>query len=129
MQQTLHGSGCGSVGREVASNSRGPRFKSSHRQKFINIEHLYTVNCVLKRQKEKEKEAGNGTFLKKTLHGINLFLRQFLRRFLLVFVFLFLDDGGGGIRFHSENFTLLQNMFLFGRISLDFVQSTLQLEL
>ena len=28
-----------------------PRFESSHQQKFINIEHLYTVNCVLKRQK------------------------------------------------------------------------------
>ena len=45
------GSGCGSVGRAVASNTRGPRFESSHRQKFINIEHLYTVNCVLKRRK------------------------------------------------------------------------------
>ena len=29
------GSGCGSVGRVVGSNSRGPRFESSHRQKFI----------------------------------------------------------------------------------------------
>ena len=45
------GSGCGSVGRAVASNTRGPRFESSHRQKFINIEHLYTVNCVLKKRK------------------------------------------------------------------------------
>ena len=26
------GSGCGSVGRAVASNPRGPRFESSHRQ-------------------------------------------------------------------------------------------------
>ena len=32
------GSGCGLVGRAVASNSRGPRFESSLRQKFI--EHL-----------------------------------------------------------------------------------------
>ena len=45
------GSGCGSVGRAVASDTRGPRFKSSHRQKFIYIEHLLTVNCVLKRRK------------------------------------------------------------------------------
>ena len=44
-------SGCGSVGRAVASDIRGPRFESSHRQKIINIEHLYTVNCVLKRRK------------------------------------------------------------------------------
>ena len=29
------GSGCGLVGRAVASNSRGPRFESSHRQTFI----------------------------------------------------------------------------------------------
>ena len=60
------GSGCGSVGRAVASDTRGPRFESSHRQKFINIEQLlYAVNCVLKRRKIKEKEAGNGPFLKK----------------------------------------------------------------
>ena len=25
--------------------------ESSHWQKFINIEHLYTVNCVLKKRK------------------------------------------------------------------------------
>jgi len=31
----LWGSGGGSVGRAVASNSRGPRFESSHQQKFI----------------------------------------------------------------------------------------------
>ena len=48
--QTL-GSGCGSVGRAVASDTRGPRFKSSHWQKFIYIEHLFPVNCVLKRRK------------------------------------------------------------------------------
>ena len=45
------GSGCGSVGRAVTSDTRGPRFKSSHWQKCINIEHLFTVNCVLKRRK------------------------------------------------------------------------------
>ena len=27
--------GCGSVGRVVDSDSRGPQFKSSHRQKFM----------------------------------------------------------------------------------------------
>ena len=42
---------CGLVDRAVASNTRGPWFESSHRQKFIYIEHLFTVNCVLKRQK------------------------------------------------------------------------------
>ena len=45
------GSGCGSVGRAVASDTRGPQFESSHRQKFIYVEHLFTVNFVLKRRK------------------------------------------------------------------------------
>ena len=37
------GGGCGSVGRAVVSDTRGPWFESSHR---IFIEHLFTVNCV-----------------------------------------------------------------------------------
>ena len=40
------GSGCGSVGRAVASNTKGLRFESSHRQKFkylLNICLLSTV--------------------------------------------------------------------------------------
>ena len=45
------GSGCGSVGRAVASDTRDPRFESIHRQKFIYIKNLFTVNCVLIRQK------------------------------------------------------------------------------
>ena len=45
------GSGCGAVGRAVAYDTRSPRFEYSHWQKFINIKHLYTVNCVLKRRK------------------------------------------------------------------------------
>ena len=45
------GSGCGSVGRVVASDTRGPRFESRHWEKIIYIKHLCTVNCVLKRQK------------------------------------------------------------------------------
>ena len=41
---------CCFVGRAVASDYRGPRFESSHRPNFIYIEHLFTVNYVLKRQ-------------------------------------------------------------------------------
>ena len=37
------GSGCGSVGRVVASDIRGPRFESSHQQVFIM--NIFTVNC------------------------------------------------------------------------------------
>ena len=57
------GSGCGSVGRAVASDPRGPRFKSRHRQIFI--EHLFSVNfIVMKRQKIKER-GQEWPFLKK----------------------------------------------------------------
>ena len=48
------GSGCGSVGRAVASDAISPRFKSSHRQTF-------TSDCIEK----KKKEAGDGPFLEK----------------------------------------------------------------
>ena len=53
-------SGCGSVGRVVDSNSRGPQFKSSHRQKF-----MWNVYCQLYwKDANKEKEAGICQFLK-----------------------------------------------------------------
>ena len=54
-------SGFGSVGRAVASDTRGPRFKSSHRRNCINI---LTNNCIEK-TKIKKKEAGIGTILRK----------------------------------------------------------------
>ena len=40
---TILGSGCGAVGRAVASNTRGPGFESSHRQLLLNIYLLLTV--------------------------------------------------------------------------------------
>ena len=53
------GSGCGSVGRAVASDSRGPRFKFGHQQNFI-----WNIYCQLFwKDENKEKEAGNGPFL------------------------------------------------------------------
>ena len=51
------GSGCGAVGRTVASETRGPRFESSHRQLLLNI---YLLLTVCRKDKNKEKEAGNG---------------------------------------------------------------------
>ena len=54
------GSGCGSVVGTVASNTRGPRFDSSHWQNFY-FEHLHSANCIEK-TKIKQKEAGNGLF-------------------------------------------------------------------
>ena len=54
------GSGCGSVGRAVASDTRDPQFESSHRKAFIK--HLFTVNCVVK-TKIKKKRPGMAYFL------------------------------------------------------------------
>ena len=42
------GSGCGSVGKAVTSDTRGPRFESHHRKSFI--EHC-KLSTVLKRRK------------------------------------------------------------------------------
>ena len=59
-QYLLKGSGCGVVARAVASNTRGPRFESSHRQLLLNIYLLLTA-C-----RKDEKEAGNGPFFNNT---------------------------------------------------------------
>ena len=56
------GSG-GSVGRAVASDTRGPRFESSNRRNFIM--NMFTVNCW--KDENKEKEAENGPFLEKSM--------------------------------------------------------------
>ena len=36
LTSVMEGSGCGAVGRAVASNTRGPGFKCSHRQLLLN---------------------------------------------------------------------------------------------
>ena len=46
--------GCGSVGRAVASNTRRPWFKTSHRKTFY-IEHLFSVNCIEKTKIKKKR--------------------------------------------------------------------------
>ena len=53
------GSGCGSVGRVVASNTSRLQFESSHWQIFIKYICLPIVNCFEK-TKIKKKESGNG---------------------------------------------------------------------
>ena len=63
--------GCGSVGKVVASNCRGPRFKSYHQQKFI-----LNIYCQLYwKDENKVKETGNGPFFEskhsKTRHVIS----------------------------------------------------------
>ena len=59
------GSGCGSVGRAVASDTRGPRFESSHRQKFIL--NICLLSTVYSKDENKEKDAGDGPLFKKKL--------------------------------------------------------------
>ena len=53
------GSGCATVGRAVASDTRGPGFESSHRQLLLNI---YLLLTVCGKDENKEKEAGNDPF-------------------------------------------------------------------
>ena len=60
------GSGCDSVGRAVASDTRGPRFESSHRQKIIFLYYtfVYRQLCI-ENTKIKKKRPGMAHFLKK----------------------------------------------------------------
>ena len=51
------GSGCGSVGRAVASNSRGPRFESSLWQTFIL--NIYCQLCIEKTKIKKKRPRKN----------------------------------------------------------------------
>ena len=50
-----HGQWCGSGGREVASNSRVLRFKSSHREKFI-LNLYYQLDCKDKNKRKRGRE-------------------------------------------------------------------------
>ena len=63
-QGAAWGSGCGSVGRAVASDTRGPWFESSHRQKFIYRTFVYCQLCIEK-TKNKKNRPGMVHFLKK----------------------------------------------------------------
>ena len=47
------GSGCGSVGRAAASDTRGPRFESSHWQTLL-WKFSFTVNCIEKMKIKKD---------------------------------------------------------------------------
>ena len=55
------GSGCGSVGRAVTSNTRSPQFESSQRQTFT--QNIFYCQLYWK-DENKEKEAGKGPFKK-----------------------------------------------------------------
>ena len=53
--KSTNSSGCGLVGRAVASNTRGSRFESSHWQKFIYILNIYLLSTVYWKDENKEK--------------------------------------------------------------------------
>ena len=57
------GSGCGAVGRAVASNTRGPGFESSHWQLLLNI---YLLLTVCRKDENKEKRGREWPIFKKT---------------------------------------------------------------
>ena len=59
------GSGCGSVGRVVASDTGGPQFESTHRQ---TLHYLFTVNCI----ENMYEEAGIGVINKNIKHVLFL---------------------------------------------------------
>ena len=78
----LLGSGGGSVGRLVTSNSRGPQFESSHRQKII-----LNIHCQLYwKDENKEKEAGNDPFFKKNI--VMKRLKFSWRKYLVMFIMM-----------------------------------------
>ena len=49
------GSGCGSVGRAIASDTRGPQFESRHRRIFIKNINLSIINCIEKTKIKKKR--------------------------------------------------------------------------
>ena len=60
------GSGCDSVGRAVASDTKGPRFESSHWQNlYWAFVYLSTINCIEKTKIKRGREWP--IFLKETL--------------------------------------------------------------
>ena len=65
----LVGSGCGSVGREVAFNTRGPPFDSSHWQNFIEhlFVNLFIFNCIEKTKINKKRPGIAHLFKKVSL--------------------------------------------------------------
>ena len=78
--QKIVGSSCGSVGKAVASDSRGPRFKSSHSQ---NLCWPLTVNCIEK-TKIKKKRPGMAHFFKKKCRNFVESISQFFHCFLFL---------------------------------------------
>ena len=56
------GSGCGSIGRAVTSNTRDPRLEPRHQRK-VSYQFIYQLYNI--EDENKEKVAGNGPSFKK----------------------------------------------------------------
>ena len=78
--QTKHplGNGCGSVGRAVAADTKGPWFQTSPRQLLVN--HFFPIT-VVEKTKIKEKRPGMGYYYKKQsiLWKLSIFVQFFAR--------------------------------------------------
>ena len=57
---------------EATSDNRGPGFEYSHWQLLLNI---YLLLTVCRKVENKEKEAGNGPFFKKSLQTLRFDIR------------------------------------------------------
>ena len=85
------GSGCGSDGRAVASDTRGPRSESSHRQNFY-IEHLFTVSWNEKTI-IKKKSPGMAHLQKITATILNICTPEMYSDFFVLFCLPRTDHG------------------------------------
>ena len=74
-QQSI-GSGCGSVGRAPAFDTRGPRFESNHRQKFIYWTFIYSQLYWKDENKGKRCREWPNFFLKKPIHWFTLLMNR-----------------------------------------------------
>ena len=70
--QNTRGSGCGSVGRAVASNTRGPRFESRHGQILKSIYLLSTVLFWKDENKGKRGREWSIFWKKNSMQNINV---------------------------------------------------------
>ena len=68
----IQGSGCGSVGSAVASDTRGPQFESSHWQKFIYILNYCLLSTVYRKDENKEKRGRGWPIFSKKKNSLFL---------------------------------------------------------
>ena len=80
------GSGCDSVGRANASDTRGMQFDSSNRQQQLYIT-LILPTVIFEKTKLKKKEAGNGPFKKPVSFSHFLYPRRRRRSFFIPIMF------------------------------------------